>query len=122
LPELTPIIDSKVALEQNQIKTADEAMDNSVSNIQLTPEAKRIIEGEIAYQTSGQGFWLGVFVYGVIIFVSSLFLLGGIVLCLGAAWHGNLWGLALGSVLGFFMIIPIMLFGYVRRAVTNRQG
>ena len=55
MAELTPIIDSKVGLEQNQIKQAGEAMDNSVSNIQLTPEAKRMIEGEIAYQTSGTG-------------------------------------------------------------------
>ena len=49
MAELTPIIDSKVALEQNKIKQAAETMDNSVSNIQLTPGAKRIIGGEIAY-------------------------------------------------------------------------
>jgi hypothetical protein len=89
LAELTPIIDSKVALEQNQIKTADEAMDNSVSNIQLTPEAKRIIEGEIAYQTSGQGFWIGVSFYGSLIFVSSLLLLAAIGFCLYVALRGN---------------------------------
>lgn len=97
-------------------------MDNSVSNIQLTPEAKRIIEGEIAYQTSGQGFWLGVFVYGFLIFVSSLLLLAAIGFCLYGALLGNLWGLAWAILLGFFLVVPISLFGYVSRAIRSRQG
>jgi hypothetical protein len=110
-------------LEQNQIKPADEAMDNSVSNIQLTPEAKRIIEGEIAYQTSGQGFWLGVVMSWIFIAMSALVLIGGIILCLGAAWHGDLWGLAWAIFLGVMVyLIPVRGIGTVRRAAKNRRG
>ena len=97
-------------------------MDNSVSNIQLTPEAKRIIEGEIAYQTSGQGFWIGVSFYGFLIFVSSLLLLAAIGFCLYVALRGNFWGLAWAVLPGYFLIIPILLFGNVRRAIKSRRG
>jgi hypothetical protein len=105
-----------------QINSADQTMDHSFSNIQLTPEAKRIIEGEIAYQTSGQGFWIGVSFYGFLIFVSSLLLLAAIGFCLYVALRGNLWGLAWAILPGSFLIIPILLFGNVRRAIKSRRG
>jgi hypothetical protein len=109
-------------LEQKQIKQEDEAMDNSVSNIQLTPEAKRIIEGEIAYQTSGQGFWIGVFVYGFLIVAMSLALLCALGLCLYIAWRGELAALAWAVVPAVFLIIPVSFLGYVRRALNSRRG
>jgi hypothetical protein len=110
-------------LESVRIKPAGEAMENSVSNIQLTPEAKRMIEGEIAYQTSGQGFWIGVVMSWVFIVVSGLLLLTGIGFCLYGALRGNLWGLAWAIFLGFMVyLIPVSGIGTVRRAIKNRRG
>ena len=118
MAELTPIIDSKVGLEQNEIKRAGEAMDNSVSNIQLTPEAKRMIEGEIAYQTSGPGFWIGVVIIYVVSIVSAIvFILGTYVAVFNhdkPEWFGLLFGL--------WLLIPAWFISSINRAIKNRKG
>ncbi len=97
-------------------------MDNSVSNIQLTPEAKRIIEGEIAYQTSGRGFWWGMAVHGFLVLVWGLLVLTAMGFCLYGALNGNLWGAAWSVVLALFFLIPVSGFGVILRAVKNRRS
>jgi hypothetical protein len=105
-------------LEQNRIKPADDAMDNSVSNIQLTPEAKRIIEGEIAYQTSGPGFWIGVVIIYVVSIVSAIvFILGTYAAVFNhdkPEWFGLLFGL--------WLLIPAWFISSINRAIKNRKG
>jgi hypothetical protein len=118
LAELTPIIDSKVALEQNEIEQADQAMDNSVSNIQLTPEAKRMIEGEIAYQTSGTGFWIQVVVMYVISIVAAIVFL---TLTISDVWNGGdtQW---LGLIWSLWLLIPAYFISSIHRAIKYRKG
>ena len=118
MAELTPIIDSKVGLEQNQIKQAGEAMDNSVSNIQLTPEAKRMIEGEIAYQTSGPGFWIGV-VFGYVFM--GVFAIGFLIVTISNVWNGGdtQW---LALLMGLWILIPAWGIAGINRSIKYRKG
>ena len=118
MAELTPIIDSKVGLEQNQIKQAGEAMDNSVSNIQLTPEAKRMIEGEIAYQTSGTGFWIQVVITYVVSIVAAIVFLA---LTISDVWNGGdtQW---LGLIWSLWLLLPAWFISSINRAIKNRKG
>ncbi len=105
-------------LEQNRIKPADEAMDKSVSNIQLTPEAKRIIEGEIAYQTSGTGFWIQVVVMYVISIVAAIVFL---TLTISDVWNGGdtQW---LGLIWSLWLLIPAYFISSIHRAIKYRKG
>ena len=118
MSELTPIIDSKVALEQNQIKPAAKARDNSVSNIQLTPEAKRIIEGEIAYQTSGTGFWIQVVITYVVSIVAAIVFLA---LTISDVWNGGdtQW---LGLIWSLWLLLPAWFISSINRAIKYRKG
>jgi hypothetical protein len=105
-------------LEQNRIKPADEAMDNSVSNIQLTPEAKRIIEGEIAYQTSGRGFWIGAVIgYVISIVAAVVIILGTFVTVFNhdkPEWFGLL--------VGLWLLLPAWFISGINRSIKNRKG
>ena len=105
-------------LEQNQIKQADDAMDNSVSNIQLTPEAKRMIEGEIAYQTSGTGFWIQVvIIYVVSIVMAAATILGTFVTVFNhdkPEWFGLL--------VGLWLLLPAWFISSINRAIKYRKG
>ena len=105
-------------LEQNQIKPADEAMDNSVSNIQLTPEAKRMIEGEIAYQTSGTGFWIQVVVMYVVSIVAAIVFL---TLTISDVWNGGdtQW---MGLIWSLWLLIPAYFISSTNRAIKYRKG
>ena len=118
MAELTPIIDSKVGLEQNKIKQAGEAMDNSVSNIQLTPEAKRMIEGEIAYQTSGTGFWIQVVITYVVSIVAAIVFLA---LTISDVWNGGdtQW---LGLIWSLWLLLPAWFISSINRAIKYRKG
>ena len=93
-------------------------MDHSISNIQLTPEAKRIIEGEIAYQTSGPGFWIGVvFGYVVSIVAAIVFTLGTFVAVFNhdkPEWFGLLFGL--------WLLLPAWFISGINRSIKNRKG
>jgi len=104
------------------IKQADQAMDNSVSNIQLTARAKRIIEREIAYQTSGQGFWWGMAVNGFLVLVWGLLVLTAMGFCLYGALNGNIWGAAWSVVSALFFLIPVSGFGVILRATKSRRA
>ena len=93
-------------------------MDNSVSNIQLTPEAKRIIEGEIAYQTSGQGFWVGVVIGYVISIVMAA---TTILLSLVGTFNNNdpQWLCLLGML---WLLLPAWFISGINRSIKNRKG
>jgi hypothetical protein len=105
-------------LEQNQIKQADEAMDNSVSNIQLTPEAKRMIEGEIAYQTSGAGFWIGVVIVYVVSIVMAVFFTFTMI---SVTFFGSKtqW---FGLLIGLWLLIPAWFISSIHRGLKYRKG
>ncbi len=93
-------------------------MDNSVSNIQLTPEAKRMIEGEIAYQTSGPGFWIGV----VFIYVFSIVMAVGLLLVtISETFNGGetQW---FGLLFGIWLLIPAWFISSIHRAIKYRKG
>lgn len=111
-------VERKIALEQNKIEQADQAMDNSVSNIQLTPEAKRMIEGEIAYQTSGAGFWIGM----VFIYVFSIVMaIGILVITISETFFGSKtqW---FGLLMGLWLLIPAWFISSIHRAIKYRKG
>jgi hypothetical protein len=93
-------------------------MDNSISNIQLTPEAKRMIEGEIAYQTSGRGFWIGV-VFGYVFL--GMFAIGFLVMTISDVWNGGdtQW---LGLIGGLWILIPAWGIAGINRSIKNRKA
>ncbi|MEY4250623.1 MAG: hypothetical protein RJA87_2256 [Pseudomonadota bacterium] len=93
-------------------------MDNSVSNIQLTPEAKRMIEGEIAYQTSGRGFWIGV-VFGYVFL--GMFAIGILVVTISETFFGSKtqW---FGLLMGLWVLIPAWGIAGINRSIKYRKG
>ncbi len=105
-------------LEQNQIKPANDAMDYSVSNIQLTPEAKRMIEGEIAYQTSGTGFWIQVVITYVVSIVAAIVFLA---LTISDVWNSGKtqW---LGLIWSLWLLLPAWFISSINRAIKYRKG
>jgi hypothetical protein len=93
-------------------------MDNSVSNIQLTPEAKRMIEGEIAYQTSGAGFWIGVVIVYVVSIVAAIVFL---TLTISETFFGsqtNWFGLLWSP----WLLIPAWFISSIHRGLKYRKG
>lgn len=113
-----PVLGIHWVLEQNQIKPADEAMDNSVSNIQLTPEARRIIEGEIAYQTSGRGFWI----QGIFFYVFSIAMAIGVLLFTISETFNSDQPQWFGLLFGFWLLVPAYFISSINRAIKNRKG
>ncbi len=93
-------------------------MDNSVSNIQLTPEAKRIIEGEIAYQTSGQGFWIQV----VFFYVFSIAMAIGVLLFTISETFNSDQPQWFGLLFGLWLLVPAYFISSINRAIKNRKG
>jgi hypothetical protein len=93
-------------------------MDNSVSNIQLTPEAKRIIEGEIAYQTSGRGFWIGAVIGYVISIVAAVV----IILCTFVTVFNHDKPEWFGLLVGLWLLLPAWFISGINRSIKNRKG
>lgn len=108
--------------EQSENIKQDAAMTSSLANIQLTPEAKRLIEGEIAWQTSGNGFWL---IVGLFYVVGGLFL-AGILAVIAVGLAGAILNGVTSSYMVLFLLIPallpVCLILQANRMVKLRRG